>query len=62
MKYGQLPTKGGEEIRWNILGVDIIRPYAIRRKGQKENLHLKNVTVIYHVTGWFEKTQYNDIR
>ena len=40
--------------------VDIIGPYVIRIKGQKENLHLKSVTVIDPITGWFEIVQYND--
>ena len=37
-------------------------PYVIRRKGQKENLNIKAVTMIDRVTGWFEITQYNDRR
>ena len=42
--------------------MDLIGPYAIRRKVHKENLHLKDVTVIDPVTGWFERTKYNDNR
>ena len=42
--------------------VDIIGPYVIIRKGQKENLNLKNVTMIDPGTGWFEITQYDNKR
>ena len=38
----------------NKLCVDLIRPYFIRRKGKKENLDLKPVTMTNTVTGWFE--------
>ena len=41
---------------------DLIGPYIIRYKGKKENLHLKAVTVIDPVTGWFEVVKYNDKR
>ena len=34
----------------------------MRRKRQKENLHMKYVTIIYPVTGWFEIAQYNGER
>ena len=57
-KYGKLPAKLGEETPWNKICVDIIVPYFIRRKGKKENLHLKYVTIIDLVTGWFEMAQY----
>ena len=40
------------------LAVDLIGPYKIRGKG-KDLLILKYVTMIDHVTGWFEVTQYN---
>ena len=32
----------------------IISTYVIRINVKKENLNLKDVTVIYPVTGWFE--------
>ena len=32
------------------------------RKGKKENLHLKSVTMIDPVTGWFEVLRYDDKR
>ena len=56
-KYGKLPAKLAEEIPWNKLCVYLIGPYFIRRKGKKENLHLKAVTIIDPVTGWFEIAQ-----
>ena len=38
---------GSEEIPWYKICVYLIRPYIILRKGRKENLHLKCVTMIY---------------
>ena len=52
-KYGKLRAKLDEEIPCNKVCVDLIGPYFIRRKGKKENLHLKAVTMIDPVTGWF---------
>ena len=49
-KYGKLLAKLAGEIPQNKIFVDLIGPYAIRRKGQKENLHLKYVTMINPVT------------
>ena len=46
----------------NKLFVDLNGPYSMPIKGQKENLNLKAVTMIYPVTGWFEITQYNNRR
>ena len=40
--------------------MDIIVKYVIRRLGKKEYLHLKSVTIINTVKGWFEIAQYND--
>ena len=59
-KYGKLPYKLAEEILWNKICVDLIGPYVIRRKGKKENLHLKSITMIDTVTGWFEVLRYDD--
>ena len=58
-KYGKLTAKEAEKIPWNKLCVDIIGPYAIRRKGRKETLHLKAITMINPVRGLFEITKYN---
>ena len=57
-KYGELPAKLAEKILWNKICVDILRPYVIRRKGKKEKLHLKSVTMIDIVTGWFGIAQH----
>ena len=46
----------------NYLYVDLIGPSVIRRKGKKENLHLKAVMMINTVTGWFEIVRYDDKR
>ena len=59
-KYGKLPAKVDEETTWNKICVYLIVPYVIRRNGKKENLHLKSVTVIHPVTGWFEIDEYDD--
>ena len=44
----------------NQLCVDIIGPYVIIRKGKKENLHIKALTRMDHLKGWFEIGQYED--
>ena len=58
--YYKLPAKLAEEILWNKICVDLIGRYVIRRRGKKENLYLKYVTMIDNVTGWFEIAQYED--
>ena len=60
-KYGELSAILVEETPWNKLYVDLVGPYKIHRKG-KETFILEAVTVIDPVTGWFEKTQYNDMK
>ena len=60
--YGKLPDKLAEEIPWNKLCVYLIVPYIILQKDKKENLHLKAVTMINPVTGWFEIAQHEDKR
>ena len=52
-RYGKLSAKEAEEIPWNKLCVDLIGPYVIIRRLNKENLNLKAITMIYFVTGWF---------
>ena len=59
-KYGKLLAKLAEEILWNKLCVDIIGPYVIKRKFKKETLHIKVVTNIGPVTGWFEVVRYDN--
>ena len=53
IKYGKLPAKLADKIPWNGLCVDLIGTQFIRRKGERENLHLKSVTMVDTVTGWF---------
>jgi transposase InsO family protein len=52
-KYGKLPPKEAEADPWEILCVDLIGPYTIKRRGKK-NLTLWCVTMIDPATGWFE--------
>ena len=61
-KDRKLPAKLAEEIPWNKIFVDVIETYIIRHKGRKENLHLKAVTMIDPVTGWFEVVRCDDKR
>ena len=53
IKYGNLPTKEAEVIPWDKMCVDLIGPYKIRRKGEKE-LKCQCMTMIDPATGWFE--------
>ena len=50
IKYGKLPFKEAREIPWNKLCVYLIGTYVIQRKGQKGNINIKAVTMIYPVT------------
>ena len=52
-KYGHIPAKKAETDPWEILCVDLIGPYTIKRRGKK-NLTLWCVTMIDPATGWFE--------
>ena len=58
-KYGHLPPKVAESKPWDVLCVDLIGPYTIRRKGE-ELIQCKCVTMIDPATGWFEIHQYDD--
>lgn len=60
-KYGTLPPKLAEATPWDILCLDLIGPYIIRRKGLPD-LVCKCVTMIDPATGWFEIHQYDDKR
>jgi hypothetical protein len=53
MKYGHLPEKEAESEPWEILCVDLIGPYILKRKGKKP-LQLWCVTMIDPATSWFE--------
>ena len=59
-KYGKFPAKLSEEIPWNEIFLDLIGTYSIIIKDKKENIHLKAVMIIDHVTEWFEIAQYED--
>ena len=61
-KYGKLPANLTEETLWDKLCVGLIWPYTILREVNKENLHLKDVTMIDSVIGWFEILQYENKR
>jgi hypothetical protein len=52
-KYGHLPAKEAEADPWEVLCVDLIGPYTIKRRGKK-NLILWCLTMIDPATGWFE--------
>jgi hypothetical protein len=53
IKYGHLPAKEAESEPWEILCVDLIGPYQLKRKG-KQPLELWCVTMIDPATSWFE--------
>jgi transposase InsO family protein len=55
-KYGKLPIKEAEAEPWDVLCVDLIGPYYIKRKG-KSQLTLWAVTMIDPATSWFEITE-----
>ena len=61
-KYGFLPPKIAEATPWDKLCIDLIGPYTIRRKGKKDPLICRCVTMIDPATGWFEIHQYDDKR
>ena len=52
-KYGHLPTKEAEADLWEVLCVDLIGPYTIKRCGKK-NLMLWCVTMIDPATRWYK--------
>ena len=53
-------AKEAEAISWDIFLVDLIVSNKIRRKGHDGPLILKELTMIYLATGWFEIVRYND--
>ena len=61
-KYGTVPPKIAESKPWDKLCVDLIGPYKINRKGHKDPLICRCVTMIDPATGWFEIHQYDDKR
>ena len=53
-KYGHLPPKEAEAKPWEIVCVDLIGPYTMRRVDGKNVLTLWALTIIDPATGWFE--------
>ena len=54
-KYGHLPPKEAEaSTPWNRVNVDLIGPYSVKKKGIKQTLQLRAMTMIDPATGWFE--------
>ena len=62
IKYGKLTSKEAEEIPWNKIYVDLICPYVIIIKAQKEKLYIKAVIMIDPIIGWSKITQYDNKR
>ena len=58
-RYGNLPTKEAEATPQDILSVDIIGAYKIRKEGHDDPLILKSSTMMCLETGWLEILQYN---
>jgi hypothetical protein len=55
-KYGLLPPKDAESIRWNRINVDLWGPKTIKNvNGITYEIHV--MTMVDPVTGWFECTQ-----
>ena len=55
-------AKLAEKIPWYKICADLVGSYFLVIKVQKENLHLKYVTMTNPVIGWFEIEKYNDKR
>jgi len=53
IKYGKLPPKEAEVRPWDILCIDLIGPYTVK-KGNKKEWKLSFLTMIDPATGWFE--------
>ena len=60
-EYGHLPPKEAEAFIWDMMCVDLIGPYKIRRKGRPD-LICKCVTMIDPASEWFEVHQYDNKR
>ena len=59
-KYGHLPPKETEAKPWEIVCVDMIGPYTMRRVDGKNILTLWALTIIDPATGWFELNTINE--
>ena len=53
-QYGHLPPKEAETIPWERLCIDLIGPYTIGSKRNKDECTLHCLTMIDPATGWFE--------
>ena len=53
------PAMEWEDIIWDILLIDIIEHFKIKREVLYELLILKNITILNPVIGWSEIVQYN---
>ena len=60
LKYGKLSAKETEAIPWDILLVDLIGSYIIRREGHDDLLTKTALTIIDLETGWFAIVRYDD--
>ena len=52
-KYGKLPPKEAEVVPWNLLCVDLVGPYTVTLKNNRETT-LFAMTFIDTATSWFE--------
>ena len=53
-KYRHLPAKEAATDPWEVVCVDLIGLYKIKRNGKRKELRLWCVTMIDPVTKWFE--------
>ena len=53
-KYGHLPAKEAEELPWSCVNVDLIGSYVVCTPTAAHTL--RALTMINHVTSWFEVT------
>jgi len=53
VKYGKLPPKVAEVVPWETLCIDLVGPYTVTLKNNKETT-LSAMTFIDPATGWFE--------
>ena len=58
-KYGLLPEKEGEIIKWSRVNVDLWGPKTVRNKNGYD-YQIRVMTMVDPVTGWFELEQLFD--
>ena len=54
VKYGKLPPKEAEAEPWEVVCVDLVGPYTMRKNGTQPTLVFWALTMIDPATGWFE--------